>query len=183
MNSIIIIIAIVLIAYAMRDKKRAKKEEETVSPPPSPEAVPMPPPSSHQEPEKGGKLYDIVRALFLDDEEDEEADEAEETAPFLSGERSAALPMTPPPAPETPSLQRELLSTDTAISMRHYHSTLRPSDYILRRKAETRTHSVRPAVTTHSGPSRGYRLLHTDDPEKTLREAIILTEILQRPYH
>lgn len=75
------------------------------------------------------------------------------------------------------------LSTDSAVSMRDYHSTLRPSDYILRRKMDERERLTPLKSSAAEGPSLGQALFYdSDDPQRTLREAILRAEILHRRF-
>lgn len=70
-------------------------------------------------------------------------------------------------------------STDTTMRMRDYHSTLRPSDYILRRQQDEKVRLSRSAVS-ESEESLGSSLFDTEDRSRTLREAILRAEILKR---
>ena len=70
-------------------------------------------------------------------------------------------------------------STDTTMRMRDYHSTLRPSDYILRRRQDEMEHLSHSAVS-ESEESLGSSLFDTEDRSRTLREAILRAEILRR---
>lgn len=70
-------------------------------------------------------------------------------------------------------------STDTTMRMRDYHSTLRPSDYILRRHENEMEH-LSHATLGKSEESLGSSLFDTEDRSRTLREAILRAEILRR---
>lgn len=70
-------------------------------------------------------------------------------------------------------------STDTTMRMRDYHSTLRPSDYILRRQQDE-TERLTRSVVSEPEESLGSSLFDTENRSRTLREAILRAEILRR---
>lgn len=81
--------------------------------------------------------------------------------------------------PSAHSVEMTPPSTDTTMRMRDYHSTLRPSDYILRRRQDEMEHLSHSAVS-ESEESLGSNLFDTEDRSRTLREAILRAEILRR---
>lgn len=85
----------------------------------------------------------------------------------------------PKPVPSAHSVEMTPPSTDTTMRMRDYHSTLRPSDYILRRRQDEMGHLSHSAVS-ESEESLGSNLFDTEDRSRTLREAILRAEILRR---
>lgn len=85
----------------------------------------------------------------------------------------------PKPVPSARSVGMTPPSTDTTMRMRDYHSTLRPSDYILRRRQDEMEHLSHSAVS-ESEESLGSSLFDTEDRSRTLREAILRAEILRR---
>lgn len=85
----------------------------------------------------------------------------------------------PKPVPSAHSVEMTPPSTDTTMRMRDYHSTLRPSDYILRRRQDEMEHLSHSAVS-ESEESLGSNLFDTEDRSRTLREAILRAEILRR---
>ena len=86
----------------------------------------------------------------------------------------------PKPVPTVRSVEEMTpRSTDTTMRMRDYHSTLRPSDYILRRQQDEKVRLSRSAVS-ESEESLGSNLFDTEDRSRTLREAILRAEILKR---
>ena len=85
----------------------------------------------------------------------------------------------PRPVPAVQSAEMTPRSTDTTMRMRDYHSTLRPSDYILRRRQDEMEHLSHSAVS-ESEESLGSSLFDTEDRSRTLREAILRAEILRR---
>ena len=86
----------------------------------------------------------------------------------------------PRPVPSVRSVEEMTPpSTDTTMRMRDYHSTLRPSDYILRRRQDEMEHLSHSAVS-ESEESLGSSLFDTEDRSRTLREAILRAEILRR---
>lgn len=86
----------------------------------------------------------------------------------------------PKPVPSVRSVEEMTpRSTDTTMRMRDYHSTLRPSDYILRRRQDEMEHLSHSAVS-ESEESLGSSLFDTEDRSRTLREAILRAEILRR---
>ena len=85
----------------------------------------------------------------------------------------------PKPVPSAHSVEMTPPSTDTTMRMRDYHSTLRPSDYILRRRQDEMEHLSHSAVS-ESEESLGSSLFDTEDRSRTLREAILRAEILRR---
>lgn len=85
----------------------------------------------------------------------------------------------PKPVPAVQSVDMTPRSTDTTMRMRDYHSTLRPSDYILRRQQDETERLTRSAVSELE-ESLGSSLFDTEDRSRTLREAILRAEILRR---
>lgn len=85
----------------------------------------------------------------------------------------------PKPVPSARSVEMTPPSTDTTMRMRDYHSTLRPSDYILRRHENEMEH-LSHATLGKSEESLGSSLFDTEDRSSTLREAILRAEILRR---
>lgn len=85
----------------------------------------------------------------------------------------------PKPVPTVRTVEMDPTSTDTTMRMRDYHSTLRPSDYILRRQQDEKVRLSRSAVS-ESEESLGSSLFDTEDRSRTLREAILRAEILKR---
>lgn len=86
----------------------------------------------------------------------------------------------PKPVPSVRSVEEMTPpSTDTTMRMRDYHSTLRPSDYILRRHENEMEH-LSHATLGKSEESLGSSLFDTEDRSRTLREAILRAEILRR---
>ena len=81
--------------------------------------------------------------------------------------------------PTVRSVEMAPTSTDTTMRMRDYHSTLRPSDYILRRQQDEKVRLSHSAVG-ESEESFGSSLFDTEDRSRTLREAILRAEILKR---
>ena len=70
-------------------------------------------------------------------------------------------------------------SSDTTIRMRDYHSTLRPSEYILRRRQDEVEHLSHSAANAPEG-CLGSELFDTEDRSRTLCDAILRAEILRR---
>ena len=70
-------------------------------------------------------------------------------------------------------------STDTTMRMRDYHSTLRPSEYILQRRQDEMEHLSHSAANEPEG-CLGSELFDTEDRSLTLRDAILRAEILRR---
>lgn len=86
----------------------------------------------------------------------------------------------PKPVPSVRSVEGMTpRSTDTTMRMRDYHSTLRPSDYILRRQQDE-TERLTRSVVSEPEESLGSSLFDTEDRSRTLREAILRAEILRR---
>ena len=86
----------------------------------------------------------------------------------------------PKPVPSVRSVEEMTpRSTDTTMRMRDYHSTLRPSDYILRRRQDE-TERLTRSVVSEPEESLGSSLFDTEDRSRTLREAILRAEILRR---
>lgn len=85
----------------------------------------------------------------------------------------------PRPVPAVQSAEMTPRSTDTTMRMRDYHSTLRPSDYILRRQQDE-TERLSHSVVSEPEESLGSSLFDTEDRSRTLREAILRAEILRR---
>lgn len=85
----------------------------------------------------------------------------------------------PKPVPAVQSAEMIPRSTDTTMRMRDYHSTLRPSDYILRRRQDEMEH-LSHSVVSESEESLGSNLFDTEDRSRTLCEAILRAEILRR---
>lgn len=85
----------------------------------------------------------------------------------------------PKPVPAVQSAEMTPRSTDTTMRMRDYHSTLRPSDYILRRQQDE-TERLTRSVVSEPEESLGSSLFDTEDRSRTLREAILRAEILRR---
>ena len=85
----------------------------------------------------------------------------------------------PKPMPAVQSVEMTPRSTDTTMRMRDYHSTLRPSDYILRRQQDE-TERLTRSVVSEPEESLGSSLFDTEDRSRTLREAILRAEILRR---
>ena len=85
----------------------------------------------------------------------------------------------PKPVPAVQSAEMIPRSTDTTMRMRDYHSTLRPSDYILRRQQDE-TERLTRSVVSEPEESLGSSLFDTEDRSRTLREAILRAEILRR---
>ena len=93
--------------------------------------------------------------------------------------RAKQMPPVPPVVDEGRKASMTPVSTDTTMRMRDYHSTLRPSDYILRRGQDEMEHLSR-SVVSEPEESLGSRLFDTEDRSRTLREAILRAEILRR---
>ena len=70
-------------------------------------------------------------------------------------------------------------STDTTMRMRDYHSTLRPSEYILQRRQDEMEH-LSHSVANEPEECLGSKLFDTEDRSQTLRDAILRAEILGR---
>ena len=70
-------------------------------------------------------------------------------------------------------------STDTTMRMRDYHSTLKPSEYILRRRLDEMEQLSHSAANAPEG-CLGSELFDTEDRSRTLRDAILRAEILRR---
>lgn len=70
-------------------------------------------------------------------------------------------------------------STDTTMRMRDYHSTLRPSEYILQRRQDEMEHLSHSAANEPE-ECLGSELFDTEDRSLTLRDAILRAEILRR---
>ncbi len=85
----------------------------------------------------------------------------------------------PKPVPAVQSAEMIPRSTDTTMRMRDYHSTLRPSDYILRRQQDE-TERLTRSVVSEPEESLGSSLFDTEDRSRTLHEAILRAEILRR---
>lgn len=88
-----------------------------------------------------------------------------------------------PPVPQVVDEMREPAmtpaSTDTTMRMRDYHSTLKPSEYILRRRQDEMKHLSHSAANEPEG-CLGSELFDTEDRSRTLRDAILRAEILRR---
>lgn len=93
--------------------------------------------------------------------------------------RAKQMPPVPPVMDEGRKASMTPVSTDTTMRMRDYHSTLRPSDYILRRGQDEMVPLSR-SVVSEPEESLGSRLFDTEDRSRTLRAAILRAEILRR---
>lgn len=97
----------------------------------------------------------------------------------LQRERKPRPKLRPKPVSAVQSVDMTPRSTDTTMRMRDYHSTLRPSDYILRRQQDE-TERLSHPVISETDESLGSSLFDTEDRSRTLREAILRAEILRR---
>ena len=88
-----------------------------------------------------------------------------------------------PPRPKSvssvQSVEMTPTSTDTTLRMREYHSTLKPSEYILRRRQDEMEHLSHSVANAPEG-CLGSKLFDTEDRSRTLRDAILRAEILRR---
>ena len=88
----------------------------------------------------------------------------------------------PPTSPVVDEMRGPVMtpaSSDTTIRMRDYHSTLRPSEYILRRRQDEMGH-LSPSAANEPEGCLGSELFDTEDRSRTLRDAILRAEILRR---
>lgn len=88
-------------------------------------------------------------------------------------------PQVPPVVDEMRGPAMTPASTDTTMRMRDYHSTLRPSEYILRRRQDEMVHLSHSVANEPEG-CLGSKLFDTEDRSRTLRDAILRAEILRR---
>ena len=93
--------------------------------------------------------------------------------------RTKQRPPAPPVVDEVRGPAMTPVSTDTTIRMRDYHSTLKPSEYILRRHQDEVEHLSHSATNAPEG-CLGSELFDTEDRSRTLRDAILRAEILRR---
>ena len=96
--------------------------------------------------------------------------------------RTKQTKQTPPTPPVVDEMRGPVMtpaSSDTTMRMREYHSTLKPSEYILRRRQDEMEHLSRSAANALEG-CLGSKLFDTDDRSRTLRDAILRAEILRR---
>ena len=93
--------------------------------------------------------------------------------------RTKQMPPAPPVVDEMRGPAMTPASSDTTMRMRDYHSTLRPSEYILRRRQDEMEHLSHPAANESVG-CLGSELFDTEDRSGTLRDAILRAEILRR---
>ena len=92
--------------------------------------------------------------------------------------RTKQMPPTPPVVDEGETAMTPV-STDTTLRMSDYHSTLKPSEYILRRRQDEMEHLSHSAANAPEG-CLGSKLFDTEDRSRTLRDAILRAEILRR---
>ena len=93
--------------------------------------------------------------------------------------RIKRMPPVPPVVDEMSGPAMTPTSTDTTMRMRDYHSTLKPSEYILRRRLDEMEQLSRSAANAPEG-CLGSELFDTEDRSRTLRDAILRAEILRR---
>lgn len=93
--------------------------------------------------------------------------------------RTKQMPPVPTVVDEMRGPAMTPASTDTTMRMRDYHSTLRPSEYILRRRQDEMVHLSHSAANEPEG-CLGSELFDTEDRSRTLRDAILRAEILRR---
>ena len=93
--------------------------------------------------------------------------------------RTKQMPPVPTVVDEMRGPAMTPASTDTTMRMRDYHSTLRPSEYILRRRQDEMVHLSHSAANEPVG-CLGSKLFDTEDRSRTLRDAILRAEILRR---
>ena len=93
--------------------------------------------------------------------------------------RIKQMPPVPPVVDEMSGPAMTPASTDTTMRMRDYHSTLRPSEYILRRRQDEMEH-LSHSVANEPEECLGSELFDTEDRSQTLRDAILRAEILRR---
>ena len=105
---------------------------------------------------------------------------AEPAKPQRRKRTKKARQMPPaPPVVEEGEAAMTPASTDTTLRMKDYHSTLKPSEYILRRRQDEMEHLSHAAANAPEG-CLGSKLFDTDDRSRTLRDAILRAEILRR---
>ncbi len=105
---------------------------------------------------------------------------AEPAKPQRRKRTKKARQMPPaPPVVEEGEAAMTPASTDTTLRMKDYHSTLKPSEYILRRRQDEMEHLSHSAANAPEG-CLGSKLFDTDDRSRTLRDAILRAEILRR---
>lgn len=93
--------------------------------------------------------------------------------------RIKQMPPVPPVVDEMSGPAMTPTSTDTTMRMRDYHSTLKPSEYILRRRLDEMEQLSHSAANAPEG-CLGSELFDTEDRSRTLRDAILRAEILRR---
>lgn len=93
--------------------------------------------------------------------------------------RTKQMPPVPTVVDEMRGPAMTPASTDTTMRMRDYHSTLRPSEYILQRRQDEMEHLSRSVANEPEG-CLGSELFNTEDRSRTLRDAILRAEILRR---
>ncbi len=105
---------------------------------------------------------------------------AEPAKPQRRKRTKKARQMPPaPPVVEEGEAAMTPASTDTTLRMKDYHSTLKPSEYILRRRQDEMEHLSQSAANAPEG-CLGSELFDTEDRNRTLRNAILRAEILRR---
>jgi len=93
--------------------------------------------------------------------------------------RTKQMHPAPPVVDEMSGPAMTPTSTDTTMRMRDYHSTLKPSEYILRRRLDEMEQLSHSAANAPEG-CLGSELFDTEDRSRTLRDAILRAEILRR---
>lgn len=93
--------------------------------------------------------------------------------------RTKQMPPVPQVVDEMRGPAMTPASTDTTMRMRDYHSTLRPSEYILQRRQDEMEH-LSHSVANEPEECLGSKLFDTEDRSQTLRDAILRAEILRR---
>lgn len=162
--ALIALIVYLIAVFADKVERRKRKQMK------QDHSIPPTPRQSRREKEPTwGEIWSELKRAFR-----------EETTPAIEKgrRRRDERPKTPTPPP-TPTMIPP--STDTTVSMRHYHSTLRPSEYILRRKQEEQSR-LRPRTRAkREEESLGRRLFEGDVEERreTLRDALLRAEILR----
>lgn len=158
----LIVYLIVVIADKVERRKRKQMKQDHSIPP-------TPRESGREKEPTWGEIWSELKKAFR-----------EETTPAIEKGRRRRKKQrkTPPPTP-APSMAPP--STDTTVSMRHYHSTLRPSEYILRRKQEELSRLSTPHRSAMESDSLGRRLFDGDVEERreTIRDALLRAEILR----
>lgn len=160
--ALIVYLIAVFADKAERRKRKQMKQDHSI--PPTPRE------SRRDKEPTWGEIWAELKRAF-----------GEETTPAIEKgrRRRKAGRKTPPPSPIPTKMTPP--STDTTVSMRHYHSSLRPSEYILRRKQEELSRLSAPRRSAMESDSLGRRLFEGEEEEQrqTLRDALLRAEILR----